>query len=225
MDGRTEENVVLLHLDDHLDMMPTLLAVTPVGLRDMVHDVAFDPRRRDDWLAAMDSGTVSIGNYVTALFMGWRLHVRHLRERGPHTALQQVACTTVRYEITPNIAFASLTLGEYGEGSYIAQSDPEQILCDLPEGCLVIHIDLDYFIDDFNGASHGETYVPDPSLRGIAKERMARFFRALSVIDRPVARWLIATSPGFCCAYHWEWLVHSLRSRIEMFEAERKVVL
>lgn len=221
-------DLVLLHLDDHADMMPTLLASAGDARRDPIRDVPFDPHNLPDWSAAISSGAVCIGNHVTALFHRCcHVHVRHLRERGPHTALQQVSCSIRRYEIAPTIEFADIALTSAtpnAVGTYMAQPDPVTLLRDMPLGALIIHIDLDYFINDFNGSFRGDDYCPDTSLRVIAQQRIDRFFTGLSSLDRPVVRWLIATSPGFCCAQHWEWLIANLRSRIEAFEASREAL-
>jgi hypothetical protein len=101
----------------------------------------------------------------------------------------------------------------------MAGSNPDQVLDGTPRGWTMVHIDLDYFINDFNGASRGENYMPDPALRTEAEKKMDRFFESLARLNPAVDRWMIATSPGFCSAIHWEWLLSSIESRILQFQA------
>ena len=97
-------------------------------------------------------------------------------------------------------------------------SSPESLLDRSSSDWTIVHIDLDYFINDFNGASRGPGYIPSPALRTMAAVKLDRFFVALAKADIQVDRWIIATSPGFCSAYHWEWLLREIERNIEEYE-------
>jgi hypothetical protein len=214
--------LVLIHLDDHTDMMSTLLLASMQQLTDPTSGKAFDPISSDDWKAAIYSGVVNIGNYITPLFYsGCTLHVRHMQ----NTVTQGQPCWVSRelrkYDLIPDKQFAAIHCSACDAagavGTYLGGSDPTIVLKDIPRAWTIVHVDLDYFINDFNGASRGEGYVPQPSLQTVAREKMDRFFSALTRLNPIVDRWLIATSPGFCSGYHWEFLLSELAGRISTF--------
>ena len=86
---------------------------------------------------------------------------------------------------------------------------------DLPEGRVIVHVDLDYLINDFNGNPVTGYSLPNPDLTAVACSKLDSFFDAMSAIAPRVDRWIVATSPGFCSAFHWPWLLAQLEERIE----------
>jgi hypothetical protein len=211
--------LVLIHLDDHADMMPSLLECSALQLYDPTSGKPFDPRSGDDWKSAIYSGAINIGNYLTPwFFTDSRLHIRHLRNQPCTNESCKIYRDARGYDLLPDLKFASLcraTIGDSDpEGEYISNFDPAILLQSLPRTCTIVHIDLDYFINDFNGACRGDDYVPAPELHGVAISKMDRFFSELSAQSVAVDRWIIATSPGFCSAYHWRFLLEELETRI-----------
>ncbi len=217
---RDMRDLLLVHLDDHTDMMPTLLESSEAGLTDPATGLAFDPMSSHDWISAIASGAVNIGNYITPMFYSDRhVHVRHLNNK---SAAFSEGLDIVRepcsYALIPDRRFADIERSAASRmdrvGSYRAGDCPDHVLTDLPQTWTIVHIDLDYFINDFDGASKGQDYVPDPGLRDRAELKMRRFFDAMRASRLDVDRWLIGTSPGFCSAYHWEWLIENIERGI-----------
>ncbi len=221
----SEKDLVLIHLDDHMDMMPTLLVRSEEGLTDPATGRLFDPAASKDWDTAISSGCVSIGNFITPLYYsGHNIHVRHLNNTNDSSyQLRDVKRQSVCYELIPNKQFAAIckTDSECRDkvGSYLEGSSPEQVLKSIPQGCVIIHIDLDYFINDFNGNPRTGNYVPDPDMVITARHKINQFFDTLCRLAPLVDRWIIATSPGFCSAYHWHWLLAEIEENIERFES------
>lgn len=218
------DDLVLIHLDDHADMMPTLLCESRDTLIDPTSGATFDPTSANDWEAAIYSGAVNIGNFITPFYYsGCNIHVRHVNNSIECDELCFVSREPCRYELIPGKWFAAIgksnSYRPESVGTYMAGSNPDKVLDGTPRAWTLIHIDLDYFINDFNGASRGENYAPDPGLRTNAKRKMDRFFQSLARLNPAVDRWLIATSPGFCSAIHWEWLLSDVESRIREFQA------
>ena len=216
---RAAKEFVLIHLDDHTDMMSTLLSVSGQQLIDPTSGAVFDPGSRSSWQAAIGSGAVNIGNYITPFFYsGCKVHVRHVRDAIAESEPMCVVRRSREYELIPETQFAAIEMRglpcDEGAGTYWSGSNPETLLRTMPNAWTIIHIDLDYFINDFNGASRGASYVPGPELRTIALEKMDRFFAAVQKRCPAIDRWIIATSPGFCCSCHWEFLLSELRRRI-----------
>ena len=214
-----DESLVLLHLDGHTDLMPTLLVRKgPETAFDPATGHAFDPRLPKDWELAIGSGAVTIGSWLTALIAVTEgrlptIHIRHLRPAGemmfPEVYMLQAG--TVRYPLLPGYAFVAASGGGPSRGTCRTGTDATWSLTDLPAGPIVVHVDLDYFVNDFNGNAGTAPTVPD---RAAVLGRMDRFFAALWATRRPVRQWVVAASPGFCCARHWPWLLAALAARI-----------
>jgi hypothetical protein len=214
------EDLILVHLDDHTDMMPTLLTRSAGAIHDCMLGTVFDPASREDWERSIHSGCVSIGNFITPLYYSkHRVHVRHLNNQGPVTARPvDVFRESLRYDLVPDLEFAGLrraeALTQSGAGTYGVASDARSILADLPPGKIIVHFDLDYFVNDFNGNARAGDYRPDDSLAIAGREKLTRFFDAVKHLDRPIDRWIVGTSPGFCSALHWSWLLHEIDENI-----------
>lgn len=211
------EPLVLVHLDDHTDMMPTLLEKRHNRLIDPVSGSVFNLGCENAWHQAIDHGVVSIGNFITPFFYhDAPIHVRHLSNQ-LQTDVQGVLTKAVHYDVVPNRQFAGIEFEEQASGhsSVVSAFDPESLLTDLPAGLLIVHIDLDYFINDFDGDEGHQALTLDHSLMLRVQLKMDRFFDALLRSGRSVQRWIIATSPGFCAARHWVWLLSELQRRIE----------
>jgi hypothetical protein len=214
-----QEPLILVHLDDHTDMMPTLLEQYGNNFVDPLTNKAFNPAVPEDWQAAIGSGAITIGSYITALYHLQReVHVRHLN----NFATSRHGCFPVfsgreRFHLLPARRFAAIRKRTQGGpdclGSYLGGPNAGQVLANLPPGRLIVHIDLDYFINDFNG-NIGTQPLSIVDMREQASRRMDDFFRALKGMARPIERWIVATSPGFCAARHWEWLLDKLTTAI-----------
>lgn len=218
------QDLVILHLDDHADMMPTLLERSGEGLTNPATGFSFDPSKRGDWESAIEFGTVSIGNFITPLYYsGHNIHVRHLANSIARShELRNVVRDSRCYELIPNRQFAAIRtvesdMGE-GAGTCLTTTIADEALEDIPVGRILVHIDLDYFVYDFDGSTRPEDYTPDPVLMVDARLKMDRFFASLRRFMPRVDRWFIATSPGFCSAYHWNDLLAELEKRIKQFE-------
>jgi hypothetical protein len=217
----SEDDLILLHLDDHTDMMPTLLERRDGVVTDPATGQAFDPDNETAWQCALTSGAVSIGSFVTALCQGRRrVHVRHLNNvAGSWHQCYPLARASERYAVAPHVAFATvrkLPAGREGDaGSYRGGPEPSRVLAGLPVGIVVVHIDLDYLVNDYNGNEGQVNGISDRMLKRIALEKLDRFFAALAASGRSVLRWIVGTSPGFCAARHWPWLLEDIAARIQ----------
>jgi len=216
-----QEDIVLIHLDDHTDMMPTLLARHGDDLMDLAAGRTFDPARREDWETAIRSGSVSIGNFLTPLYYSANnVHVLHLNN-SPDSGYQPqyVSRESRRYDLIPTEVFAGVEKRGPGTGghagTYVGGADAASLLRSVPPGRVLVHIDLDYFINDFNGNVGQHREIADSDLVFAAWQKMNAFFDALNTFVPSVERWIIATSPGFCSARHWRWLLRELEVRIE----------
>ena len=218
---RQNDNLIIIHLDDHTDMMSTLLECSHEGtLVDPTTDKPFDPKIPADWETSIYSGSVSIGCFITPFYFGnWRTHVRHLNNAAGASArscgVNKEPCS---YDLIPRKRFAAIQLSDVHEaanaGSYVVSSQCEEILDAMPPGRVIVHIDLDYFINDFNGNPRQGAYIPTPALIEEGRRKLDHFFEVLRTRRVNIDRWIIATSPGFCSACHWAWLLNAIAEEI-----------
>lgn len=220
-----KDDWVILHLDDHLDMMPTLLMVDrEKNLRDPETRTQFFGNRQQDWYTALTVGTITIGSYLTAvvhgLFQDQLLHIRHLSSgNAPITInhLYGIAAQAKQYPIFGAQRFACTEFCEplnATEGTLKQSVSVADGISDLPEGRLIMHIDLDFFVNDLNGTSGAISFAMDAQARKAVLLRLDEVFNGLSLLGRTVERWIVATSPGFCGVRHWQWLLEALNTRI-----------
>tara|TARA_R110001606_G_scaffold395569_3_gene568053 strand:- start:1355 stop:2365 length:1011 start_codon:yes stop_codon:yes gene_type:complete len=217
---KKNEAIVLIHLDDHTDMMSSLLLKTNNDLWDSKSLTRFDPANTDDWESAIDGGAIGIGSFVTALYyLKQPLHVLHLNHQKDNQQPLFINSSTVKHELLPVAEFASIEKSTQQTptnlGSYKANTNARDLLKNVPTGRVIVHIDLDYFINDFNGNVGEMPKKSSNALRSEALGLLTDFFDNLTLADVKVERWIIATSPGFCSARHWQWLLEQLSTRID----------
>jgi hypothetical protein len=218
---RTSEPLVLIHLDDHTDMMSTLLSLGSDGLRDPQTGRCFDPANPADWSSAIRSGAISIGSWLTALYyLDQAVHVRHLTHG--HNCLDDGAHVVVPRTIAasglPRARFVAIERqsGSTGSslGTYWSSSDPIALFDRLPKGRVMVHADLDYFVNDYNGNVGARPEISAERLRKRGRARLDAFLEALGRHGISVERWLVSTSPGFCSVRHWHMLLTALAKAI-----------
>lgn len=222
-----DDDVVVIHLDDHTDMMSTLLQIDGDALIDPASGAAFCPEIPADWEGSIRSGCIGIGSFVTALFYLDRdVHVRHLNNLKTSTHEPcDVLPEACAYPLIPSRKFAAIRKAKEGSsgrlGTYLGGSDASLVLQSTPSGHIIVHIDLDYFINDFNGNVGSQPSASVADQRCEAQRKIEHFFEVLSETVLRVERWIIATSPGFCSVSHWGWLLTSLEEKISEFELSR----
>jgi hypothetical protein len=217
----TADDLVFIHLDHHTDMMSSLLQRCGQALVDPTDGRVFDARFGADWQKGIEAGSVGIGSFVTTLFeLPSRLHVRHINnyETSDYTTYRVIHAERSFPEI-PGRSFATIRKRRdhpaAAAGTYRGGTDPATVLAGMPAGRVVVHIDLDYLINDFNGNPCDEDWTPAAGARAGASRKLDAFFDALLASTRPIDRWIVATSPGFCSAYHWPWLLEHIERGIE----------
>jgi hypothetical protein len=222
----TEQNIqeplVFIHLDDHTDMMSTLLARVSNRLMDPEICKCFDPRIPTDWEAAIRSGSVGIGSFVTALYyLPQPVHVIHLNHFSDSLYKRSyISHRTITHPLLPHAHFTTIQKQSHklsGRlGTYIGGSNVQRLLNSIPRGHVIVHIDLDYFINDYNGNVGTVPAQSVAELHDNATILMTAFFEALFRTGVTVERWVIATSPGFCSSRHWRWFLDELSSQIKI---------
>jgi hypothetical protein len=226
-------SVTLLHLDDHDDLMPPRVLIEGEAWLDPISGLALDLWKPETVESAVRSGAIGIGSFMAPLLHLFpNVHVRHLcsteyaKERqGPHIVrpVQVIDDLLAPGSVRP--ALELLPVGDSpgaaarGDGHpYDVTDDLASWLRNLPGGPVLIHVDMDYFNNRFNGDSDWVDYGPkyDPPLSDVLL-RIDQVFDALAgegVAER-VADFAVALSPGFFPADLWAPAVGRIEERVD----------
>lgn len=215
------DEIVIVHVDDHDDLMSPRLGIEASSLTDLVTGRSVAVSDPESIESAILSGAIGQGSFlVPFIFAFERVHLRHLCATGYSDS--RVGYNRMELEqrvdtlIDPSAKRPSVRLdgnGQPGGSSYLVSRDAQQIVADLPETApIVVHIDLDYFNNRFNGDSD---YIMnenrhDPSLDEV--KRMADdLLTALSTVSDRIVSVAVGVSPGFFPAEYWQEMIDHLR--------------
>jgi hypothetical protein len=235
----TAGTVTVLHLDDHDDLMtPRVLIDAGNGFRDLISGALIDLQQPETVAAGVTSGAIGIGSFMAPLLHRFPMvQVRHLcsteytdARKGPHI----VCPVDVADELlAPGSIRPGLRLDKLqdsrdktrvrGSHPYMVTDDLSAWLNNLPAGPVLLHIDMDYFNNRFNGDSDWVDEGPkyDPPLEQVLA-RIDRVFQSLEdagVAER-VNDFAAALSPGFFPADLWEPSIARIESHVKRLLAE-----
>ncbi|MBU1346799.1 MAG: hypothetical protein KKA16_07590 [Alphaproteobacteria bacterium] len=221
------EDVLILHVDDHRDLGSPRLFVDPTGgWRDPISNEPCVLTNPSSVRAAIESGALGMGSFLTPFLHRFpRAEVRHLCQ--PPKAVR-----TMDYEIRPTFAPDDLLeLGRLrpaidlveaepspGAGRYRVTPSVEAWLADVRPGPVILHIDMDYFNNRFDGDSDWSVRPNafDPTLPRIL-EKIDEMTDALARtgVGVRIEDVVIAYSPGFFPAEFWAPAEARLRPSLE----------
>lgn len=217
------EEVVILHIDDHRDMMCPHIIRSGQGWMDLFTGKPFSALDPPSVLSAICSGAVGIGSFFTPFLHELpRVHVRHLCQSGRLTRDRHEWCLVTQTEgdtllrpgeLRPRIdvadakAHRTQSPGNNDSHSYRHTSSIPYCFSDLPECPVLLHIDMDYFNNRYNRDSDWNTHHShhDPPLEQVLDE-IDRLFHALTsygIVNR-VENVSVALSPGFFPSEYWQ---------------------
>lgn len=218
--------VVVLHADDHQDLMSPRLVVRDRMLVDLISGKTVDVGRPATVDAAVRSGAIGMGSFIVPILAAGRtLHIRHLRmpsgrpeipgryhlalTHHPDTLLAPGEPRPSAEIIEPGTALRSQQLLA---GSYTLTETLEGWLDDLPADAIVLmHVDCDYFSNRYDGDSDWRSHavIHDPPER-LVRHSVEEFCDALRSLEGRIHGAAIALSPGFFPAEYWQGTVESL---------------
>ncbi|HCW1033986.1 hypothetical protein [Pseudomonas aeruginosa] len=211
---RQEGGLTILHIDDHRDLGSPRLFVEPGGWRDPITGHTVDLEVPTSVTKAIESGAIGMGSFLTPfLHLHPTADVRHLCQ-----APKCIGTTDFRIKlghqpddlldtgaVRPTIELELRSNG-IGPGVYRYTDSLVSWLEGIGEGPILLHIDLDYFCNRYDGDSDALTSPKplDPSISEI-RTRISELGKAMNdagVVDR-IADIAIAFSPGFFPAELW----------------------
>jgi hypothetical protein len=210
--------VTLLHLDEHDDLMSPRLLATGDCWRDAITGKTVDIQQPESIAAAIHSGAISIGNFIAPLGH-WlpELHIRHLRQcpgadkdagmRTMHPIWQPDTLLAPGYARPAlELSNSNASTGLPGQHTYLCTVDSDLWLANLPPGPILLHLDLDYFNNRYDGNPEWQRITPDlnPPLTAILA-RIDEVFAVLTASNLAprIVDYSIALSPDFFPASMW----------------------
>lgn len=223
------EELIIIHIDDHTDCMAPLLKKQGHSWQDMItgHLVQIDnPATIKN---AILSGSISVGSFIAPFFHHVKKIVfRHLRNgyRSTNPTVKKKLYPSLIYDdlLSPGQFRPALSLeafGAVGQRSidYLVTDCIKELLQDLPkEPSILLHIDMDYFNNRFDGDSDwvGRKQILNPTLEQVLSQVSTTFTQLWSIINKSrVEDITIALSPGFFPAEYWSASVELLHKHLK----------
>lgn len=214
--------LTILHVDDHFDLAAPRLFFEGTSLRDAITGAAVDFTRPESVTAAIESGALGMGSFLTSFLHALEpATIRHLRQPPRTTATSEFAIerTTVTDTLLrPGAARPAVVLNPRKGGNYLLTSDVDVWLTSLGSGPILLHVDMDYFNNRYDGdsdwAERQNSLDPplDVQLRKI--DELAGAISRAGIGSR-IADVAIAYSPGFYPAEFWSTADKRLRTALE----------
>lgn len=206
--------ITILHLDDHRDLMSPRLAIEGDEIVDMITDDPFDVLDPASVLSACNSGAVGMGSFLTPFLLAFpNSDVRHLCQPPKIQGTQDWSFSAAVERddlLRPGVARPSIALEAAhgtGPGRYRTTNDLEAWLADIDDGPILLHVDMDYFNNRYDGDGDwmDRIRVLDPPLGTVLQriDEVCAAMRDRGLIER-IEDAAVAFSPGFFPAEMWE---------------------
>jgi hypothetical protein len=212
--GSTPDNLTILHVDDHLDLGSPRLFAGDGTWKDAITGVEVSLFAPNSMQAAIESGAIGMGSFLTPFLHAFpQCDVRHLcqppKSRG-----------TIDYDVelitAPDMLIApgrprpaitlTKTLAPPGPGRVRVTPNLDDWLVDIQPGPILLHVDMDYFNNRYDGDSdweeHREPLDPDSDVVCGTIDQMTNALVTRGLVER-IEDVVVAFSPGFFPAELW----------------------
>jgi hypothetical protein len=209
-------HVVVLHVDEHDDLMsPLLTRRAASGWRDPLTGIDVSLDDPGSVAGAVASGAVGKASFIVPLvFSPVEVHFRHLRATADPRIRQRLHEMERRWLTDPIVkgkrpALVPGPTTPEGRPPFVYHSTryPDLWLADLPFGPVFLHVDCDFFNNRYNGRTDWATnpWDHDPPLADIEEqvERLLSCLDSAGIWPR-VADVAVSLSAGFFPAEMWE---------------------
>jgi len=220
------ESLTILHVDDHRDLGEPRLFKRGEAWIDPIAGRAFDLCRPKTVRSAIESGAIGMGSFLTPVIHRFpRVDVRQLGQapKVVSTIDYELELSTMPDDLLdpgaprPSVNLRPTSSG-IGPGRYRITDDPMRWVEDLGPGPILLHIDMDYFNNRYDGDGdwRDRPVRLDPGLSEVLTQvdRVTAALRAEDILPR-IRDCVIAYSPGFFPAELWEEADHRLEAGME----------
>lgn len=218
------QDIVVLHVDDHRDLGSPRLIVDDTGHTGTFTDAITGATVRlvdpGSIRQAIESGAIGMGSFLTPFVWAFpQAPVRHLCQ--PPKMRTSISAKLVPSLIEdtllrpgakrPGVELAPLDPG--ANESYVGTSDVQRWAEGIEGRRALVHIDMDYFNNRYDGDSDWSARSPrlDPDLPAMLG-KVDELVEALAASKARVQDVTLAYSPGFFPAEHWELVDQRLRA-------------
>jgi len=217
---------VILHVDDHYDFESPHLAIGAADFRDLITGQPVVLAAPNTVESAIRSGAIGVAGFFAPFLRSFdELEIRHLRRAIPSKVAGWHALIPTELPdslLSPEAHRPAMKLGPSGVGResalrYFATTDPASWLSGLPDWPALVHMDLDYLNNRFNGDSDWKSAPDrhDPPAESV-EQRLIEILDALhaSPVTTQIQDFAVALSPGFFPAEFWSGTVDLLHARV-----------
>lgn len=215
--GGVPPSVTVIHLDDHDDLMTPRLTTTGEGtFRDMVNNEEFSLTDSAGVRSAIATGAIGMGSFLAPLLhTAEHTQVLHLCDtryadtrQGEFSLVATPEPDTLLHPgaARPGVRFGPPRTGIAGEcGSYRVDRDLPALLGHVDDRPVLLHIDLDFFNNRFNGDSDWRSTPArhDPPRHEVLR-RVEAVVAQLQPVRSRIVDVTIGVSPGFFPAELWQ---------------------
>jgi hypothetical protein len=221
--GPQTEPIVVLHVDDHRDLGAPRLFLEPVGWRDPLTGLVVDLAQPHSVASAIRSGAIGMGSFLTPFLHAFRTtEVRHLCQppKAVDTRDFRIELTQVQDTLLDPGAFRPAVdllpvARETGPGRYRVTPDLSDWLQGIGPGPILLHIDMDYFNNRYDGDSDwlDRRRKLDPPLASLLEkiDALVDALKGAGLASR-LEDVVIAYSPGFFPGEYWQEADERLRT-------------
>lgn len=221
--------VIILHVDDHDDLMSPRVFHEKSIWKDLITGQELDLLKPDSIKNSIESGAIGIGSFIVPLVHRIpKVHVRHLcatdysfTRRDLYLLQPILLAEDVIFPDKNRLAVKLINRAENfseTQNTYKVTANLDEWLHDLPSNVpILLHIDMDYFNNRFNGDSDWEIYTNnhDPSGEKLLSS-IDLMFNALNQkqVMEKICDISIALSPRFFPSEFWQASVDLIHSHL-----------
>jgi hypothetical protein len=232
--GEATNEVVILHVDDHTDLMTPRLILHEEKWRDAISGKEFDLYKPTSVLSAILNGAIGVGSFISPLVHSVpNVYLRHLSQTAPDEAPQDSSLVAKSLADTllsigalrPAVGIIREIVGTPNEPRRAAAKhyrftrQLDAWLGELPDAPVLLHVDMDYFSNRYNGDSDWKARAGrhDPKLPEIMLAIDA-VFKAIteSGVASRIENVTVALSPGFFPAELWASSIDRMQEHLDV---------
>lgn len=208
-DHSIPDELVLLHIDDHQDMMDPRLGETDHRhLFDLITGDGVNFNDPSSVKKAILSGAIGKGSIITPLAYVTKIHVRHLTYRPKYPTPQILTTQRIKDsfllpDLSRRLHLSLKDKSPKDEASYRDTDKPEAWLKDIPPDVpIFLHVDMDYFNNRYDGNSETRTHDPPLDAQKAQMELICAQLTRSRLFER-IVHTSIGISPGFYPGEFW----------------------
>lgn len=228
---KNPDEVVILHVDYHNDLMSPRLTRTENGYVDLLTNKQVNIRDAASVKSAILSSAIGVGSFmVPFLHEIKQVHIRHLCQG--HLNEKMAAVNGLQRELEddtllaigmkrPKVSFLT-NRDAASDITYLNTSNLDEWTKSLPNAPILLHIDMDYFNCRYDGDSDWQQHQPrfDPVFIDM-QNQMKNVIHAIknSGLSKQLQDITIALSPAFFPSEFWTASIETMRPLINELKA------